>query len=180
MCCHWHPWGNTFATAFQCGQLLVWDVRTKQVLLPLTLLFHVYEPYTCSSSRQGHFSEVVVLQRVAQLRTQGRAIRSVKYSSEPNDLLAFGEHEQSFHLVDARNYSARQTLQVSVSSIGISGMAFDATVRCPYLCPVHASALSLHVPIDCFQLSLTHCALDDTRMMHWNTITLQHCTLDQS
>ena len=79
-----------------------------------------------------------MLQRVAQLRTQGRAIRSVKYSSEPNDLLAFGEHEQAFHLVDARNYAARQTLHVSVSSVGISGMAFDATVSRPALQPVHS------------------------------------------
>lgn len=31
MCCTWHPWGHLFATAFQCGQLLIWDARTCQV-----------------------------------------------------------------------------------------------------------------------------------------------------
>ena len=34
MCCTWHPWGHLFATAFQCGQLLIWDARCCQVRLP--------------------------------------------------------------------------------------------------------------------------------------------------
>jgi WD40 repeat protein len=31
MCCAWHPWGNVFATAFQSGQVTVWDVRSYKV-----------------------------------------------------------------------------------------------------------------------------------------------------
>lgn len=31
MSCTWHPWGHLFATAFQCGQLLIWDARCCQV-----------------------------------------------------------------------------------------------------------------------------------------------------
>jgi hypothetical protein len=63
-------------------------------------------------------------------RQQGaRAARSVKFSAAPVDLLAFAEHEQTFYVVDARNYSARQTLQACPGNVGISGMAFNPEVR---------------------------------------------------
>lgn len=58
-----------------------------------------------------------------------RAVRSVKFSAEPMDIVAFAEHEQAFHLVDARNFGRRQTLHASSSSTGISGMAFTDSVR---------------------------------------------------
>eukprot|EP00892_Ulva_mutabilis_P003678 jgi/Ulvmu1/1682/UM115_0011.1 len=91
MCCTWHPWGHLFATAFQCGHLLIWDARCCQAVATMVA---------------------------------PRAVRSVKFSAEPMDIVAFAEHEQAFHLVDARNFGRRQTLHASAASSGISGMAF--------------------------------------------------------
>jgi hypothetical protein len=56
-------------------------------------------------------------------------VRSVKFSSDPVDLLAYAEHEQKFHVLDSRNYRCQQTLVACSEHQGISGMAFSPEVR---------------------------------------------------
>jgi hypothetical protein len=68
------------------------------------------------------------LQKIATQQAP-RAVRCVKFSSEPVDLMSFAEHDKSFHLVDARCFGARQTVNASAASVGISGLAFSAEVR---------------------------------------------------
>ena len=55
------------------------------------------------------------------------ACRSLKFSRGPVDLLAFAEHEENIHLVDARTFATRQTIRVGspgMDSSNISGIAF--------------------------------------------------------
>ena len=55
------------------------------------------------------------------------ACRSLKFSRGPVDLLAFAEHEENIHLVDARTFATWQTIRVGspgVDSSNISGIAF--------------------------------------------------------
>lgn len=68
------------------------------------------------------------VQSVAVMKAP-RAVRSVKFSAEPMDILAFAEHEQAVHLVDARDFGRRQTLHAAPSSCGVLGMAFADHVR---------------------------------------------------
>jgi Uncharacterised protein domain (DUF2415) len=56
------------------------------------------------------------------------AVRCVKFSADPVDLLAYAEHERSVHVVDARKFSARQTLHAASASVGLSGLAFTPEV----------------------------------------------------
>lgn len=58
-----------------------------------------------------------------------RAVRSVKFSAEPMDIVSFAEHEQAVHLVDARDFGSCQTLHAASTSSGISGMTFADSVR---------------------------------------------------
>lgn len=59
-----------------------------------------------------------------------QAVRSVKFSGAPVDLLAFAENESTFHVVDARKYRLRHSARhVDNQSAGISGLAFCHGVR---------------------------------------------------
>ena len=79
-------------------------------------------------------------------------MRTVKFSNDRVDLLAYAEHNQAFHMVDARRYDARQTVQACSQNQGISGITF---------CPEVWRPLRARAPAQCRQLlacSLVACA----------------------
>lgn len=53
----------------------------------------------------------------------------MKFSNDRVDLLAYAEHNQAFHIVDARRYDTRQTVQACSQNQGISGITFCPEVR---------------------------------------------------
>jgi methyl coenzyme M reductase alpha subunit len=67
------------------------------------------------------------MQRVATQQV-AHAVRTVKFSAEPVDLMAFAEHDNTFHVVDARKFNTRQSVRTSDASIGISGVTFAPKV----------------------------------------------------
>jgi Uncharacterised protein domain (DUF2415) len=67
------------------------------------------------------------MQRVATQQV-AHAVRTVKFSAEPVDLMAFAEHDNTFHVVDARKFNTRQSVRTSDTSIGISGVTFAPKV----------------------------------------------------
>lgn len=64
-------------------------------------------------------------------QTAPRAVRSVKFSAQSVDLLAYAEHDANAHLVDTRRWGARQSLAVTAPHVGVSGIAFTPDVRRP-------------------------------------------------
>ena len=72
------------------------------------------------------------------------AVRNVKFTAAPVDLLAYAEHEGTFSVVDARAWQARQVVHAAGSNVGISGMTFSPEVRALMLNPL-ALLADLHV-----------------------------------
>ena len=73
-----------------------------------------------------------------------QAVRTVKFSNDRVDLLAYAEHNQAFHMVDARRYDARQTVQACSQNQGISGITF-----CPEVWHPSRARVRLRCAVSC-------------------------------
>ncbi|KAJ3359710.1 hypothetical protein GGF32_009055 [Allomyces javanicus] len=103
--CSWNYSSEKFAIASQDGAVLVWDVRST---VPTAKFVTKQYP-----SEKG-------------------AARCVKFSPSASiDLLAFTEHVNNVHFVDARTFNTRQVVRAAMPHIDqhLSGLAFSPDSR---------------------------------------------------